>query len=228
MSPDLSYAFTIFLLTLGPIKTIPGFAMISADLDKSATRTLAVRGILLGTLIVFATALIFSDIMTSWRVSRPAMQIAGGLILFIAASNNITAGLGVSKTAENAPPVPKALDTEAKGRALSPLAVPTIVTPVGIAAILLFTDIAKDDPPLRAGIYALLAFIMVVNFAGMWFAKPIVRTVGIPAFGLLGWIFSVLQAGLAVQAVVGALRMMKVISPVLIAGQFIYAEVLCS
>jgi len=214
MSPDLSYAFTIFFLTLGPIKTIPGFAMISADLNKSATRALAVRGTLLGTLIVFATALIFSGTMTSWRVTQPAMQIAGGLLLFIAASRNITAGLGIGMTAANAPPVLKALDVEAKGRALSPLAVPTIVTPVGIAAILLFTDIAKNDPPLRAGIYALLAFIMVVNFAGMWFAKPIARTVGIPTFGLLGWIFSVLQAGLAVQAVVGALRMMKVISPV--------------
>jgi len=215
MSPDLSYAFTIFFLTLGPIKTIPGFAMISADLDKSATRALAFRGIFLGTLIVFATALIFSGAMTSWRVTQPAMQIAGGLLLFIAASRNITAGLGIGKTAAtNAPPVPKALDAEAKSRALSPLAVPTIVTPVGIAAILLFTDIAKNDPTLRAGIYAMLAFIMVVNFGGMWFAKPIVRTVGIPAFGLLGWIFSVLQAGLAVQAVIGALRTMKVILPV--------------
>src|ERR1700688_1893528 len=133
MSPDLSYAFTIFFLTLGPIKTIPGFAMISADLDKSATRALAVRGMLLGTLIVFATALIFSGTMTSWRVTQPAMQIAGGLLLFIAASRNITAGLGIGKTSANAPPVTKALDAEAKGRALSPLAVPTIVTPVGIA-----------------------------------------------------------------------------------------------
>jgi multiple antibiotic resistance protein len=214
MSPDLSYAFAIFFLTLGPIKTIPGFAMISADLDKSATRALAVRGMLLGTLIVFATTLVFSGTMTSWRVTQPAMQIATGLLLFIAASRNITAGLEIGKTAANAPPVSKALDAEAKGRALSPLAVPTIVTPVGIAAILLFSDIAKNDPPLRAGIYALLAFIMVMNFAGMWFAKPIIRTIGIPAFGLLGWIFSVLQAGLAVQAVVGALRMMKVIFPV--------------
>jgi hypothetical protein len=31
MSPDLSYAFTIFFLTLGPIKTIPGFAIWAAD-----------------------------------------------------------------------------------------------------------------------------------------------------------------------------------------------------
>ena len=60
----------------------------------------------------------------------------------------------------------------------------------------------------------MLAFIMLMNFAGMWFAKPIVRAIGIPTFGLLGWIFSVLQAGLAVQAVVSAFRMMKVISPV--------------
>ena len=59
----------------------------------------------------------------------------------------------------------------------------------------------------------MLALIMAANFIGMLFAKPIIHTLGVATFRLLGWIFSVLQAGLAVQAVVGALRMMKVILP---------------
>lgn len=213
MLDELSYAFTIFFLTLGPIKTIPGFAMISADLNPSATKALALRGILLGTLIVFATAFIFSGTMASWRVSLPAMQIAGGLLLFISASRNINVGLGNAGAAPPSQPAQKSLDAEAKARALSPLAVPTIVTPIGIVAILLFTNIAKEDPSLRAGIYGLLVLIMLMNFAGMWFAKPIVHVLGIATFRLLGWIFSVLQAGLAVQVVVGAFRMLKIVLP---------------
>ena len=214
MFDELSYAFTIFFLTLGPIKTIPGFAMISADLNPPATKALALRGIVLGTLIVFATAFIFSGTMSSWRVSLPAMQIAGGLLLFISASHNITSGLGNGAGAALTPqPVQKSLDPEAKARALSPLAVPTIVTPYGIVAILLFVNIAKQDPSLRAGIYGLLVLIMLMNFVGMWFAKQIVHALGIPTFRLLGWIFSVLQAGLAVQVVVGASRMLKIVSP---------------
>lgn len=219
MSLQLSYAFTIFIVTLGPIKTIPGFAAISADLDQATSRRLAIRSTLIATAIVFVTAIVFTGTLKSWQVSLPAMQLAGGLLLFSGASASISRGftLPPEKPADAPDELPKLSDRElnniVKRRSLAPLAIPTIVTPVGIAAILVFVDIAKEDASMLVGVYGLLALIMVLNLVGMWFAPAIVRFVGFPSFQVVGWIFSVLQAGLGIQAAIGALRMLEVVPP---------------
>jgi multiple antibiotic resistance protein len=210
MAAELSFAFTIFFLTLGPIKTVPAFAMITGDLDGAARRWLAIRGALLATLIVFATAVIFQGTMTAWQVSRPAMQIAGGVLLFLSASRTVLGGLEQS-AASPAPAVPKPLDAEAKARALSPLAVPIIVTPIGLVAILVFGDFAAGNPTLLYEIYGMLAVIMGLNLLGMLVARLIVTLIGLSTFRMLGWIMSVLQAGLAVQFVLSALRSLKIV-----------------
>jgi multiple antibiotic resistance protein len=216
MNDQLSYAFTIFIVTLGPIKTIPAFAAISADLDKATSRKLAIRSTIIATAIVFATAVVFTGTLKSWQVSQSAMQLAGGIILFSGASAAIAKGFThLPEKDPNAPEPPeyseRELDAIVRRRALSPLAIPTIVTPVGIAAILVFVDIAKADSSMLMGIYGILALIMFLDLLGMWFARLVVRFVGLANFQVIGWIFSVLQAGLGVQAVIGALRVLKVI-----------------
>lgn len=212
-SLELAYAFTIFFLTLGPVKTIPGFAVIAADLDAPASRRLALRGFLIASAIVFATALVFRGTMDSWRVSLPAMQIAGGILLFLSASKSISAGLGGGAARAESAAVPVApTSAQLQARALAPLAVPTIVTPIGIVAILLFTGGEGQDPSVRNGVYGLLALMLVLNLVGMMIAKAVVRTLTIVPFQVVGWIFSVLQAGLAVQAVLSALRVLRIVA----------------
>jgi hypothetical protein len=51
----------------------------------------------------------------------------------------------------------------------------------------------------------------VLNLLGMLFARWIVKLIIIPNFLLLGWIFSILQAGLAVEFVLTALRTLKIV-----------------
>jgi len=52
---------------------------------------------------------------------------------------------------------------------------------------------------------------MILNLAGMLLARQIVGLVGLVSFQVAGWVFSVLQAGLAVDFVVKALRHMNVL-----------------
>jgi multiple antibiotic resistance protein len=47
---------------------------------------------------------------------------------------------------------------------------------------------------------------MALNLIGMLFAKRIIDLVGVVSFKLLGWVFAVLQAGLAVHVFVHALQ----------------------
>jgi multiple antibiotic resistance protein len=219
MNLQLSYAFTIFFVTLGPIKTIPGFVAIAADLDQATSRRLAIRSTLIATVIVFATAIIFIGTLRNWQVSLPAMELAGGILLFSGASAAISKGFTLPpEKAADAPEPPELSDRElnsiVKRRSLSPLAIPTIVTPVGIVAILVFVDIAKEDSSMSMGIYGLLALIMFLNLVGMWFGRLIVRFVGFPNFQVIGWIFSVLQAGLGIQVAISALRLLGLVPPI--------------
>ena len=208
---QLGFAFTIFFITLGPIKTIPAFAMITRDLDAAARRSLAIRATVIASVIVAVTALIFLWMMRKWRVSAEAMEIAGGILLFLSASQVISTALAAAPVAGGPPPTQQPLDAEAKARALLPIAVPTIVTPIGMVAILVFTDAAQSDFASLGAVYLLLALIMVLNLLGMLFARSIMRLIGVPLFRVAGWLLAVLQAGLAVQTVLTALRVLRIV-----------------
>lgn len=62
---------------------------------------------------------------------------------------------------------------------------------------------------MLGGVIAMLVLNMLLNIAGMVFAGPIMRTVGLPAMSVLGWVFSTLQAALGItflfRGVVGVL-----------------------
>ena len=51
-----------------------------------------------------------------------------------------------------------------------------------------------------------LLLVMLLNLTGMLLARPLIACVGMISFRVVGWIFAVLQAGLAVDAVVTSLR----------------------
>ena len=69
-----------------------------------------------------------------------------------------------------------------------------------------FFELAYADHRMLAIVIGILLLIMVLNLAGMLLARQIIACVGMVSFQVLGWIFAVLQAGLAVDAVITSLR----------------------
>ena len=110
----------------------------------------------------------------------------------------------------SSPPKPALL---AKRPAVAPLAIPVIVTPWGVTAILFFADLAYGDSKMLAIVIGILVLIMALNLIGMLLARQIIVCVGMITFQVLGWIFAVLQAGLAVDAVVTSLRNLALFHP---------------
>jgi multiple antibiotic resistance protein len=92
---------------------------------------------------------------------------------------------------------------------LAPLAVPGIVPPVGIVVVLFFAATALGNADLQTDLALVLVAIMAMNFVAMLAARPIMRVVGIPVLQVTGWVFSALQAGLGVQAIISALRALQ-------------------
>jgi multiple antibiotic resistance protein len=199
---DLQFVFTIFFLTLGPIKSIPAFHVLTREAAPGDVRALAVRSVLIATVISVAIALIMRAVLESWRVSPDAMRIAGCILLFFSALQMIG-----SFGQPAGPPKPAITDPKVlRGLALTPLAIPVIITPWGVAAILMFMSIARDDAAGAQWVLAILLGVMVLNLIGMLFARAICRLVGVTSFQILGWIFAVMQAGLATEGIIISLR----------------------
>jgi multiple antibiotic resistance protein len=198
------FIFTIFMLTLGPIKTVPAFFAMTDGQASKAVRALAAKGTVVATAVSLLIAFVMAGVAASWRVSLDDLRIAGGILLF--ASSRETIGR-FNRPAPSPPVAPT------KHPAVTPLAIPIIVTPWGVTAILIFIELADGDSKMLAIIIAILLLVMLLNLIGMLLARQIIALVGIVAFQVVGWIFAVLQAGLAVDSVVTSLRNLALFHP---------------
>jgi multiple antibiotic resistance protein len=192
-----AFVFTIFMVTLGPIKTIPAFFALTRDQAPQAARTLAVKGAAVATAVALAIAVVMTEVAASWRISPDDLRVAGGILLFAAAREMI------GQFGRTTPPQPV---VSPENPAVTPLAIPIIVTPWGVTALLFFAELSSGDLMTQSIVFGILLLIMLLNLVGMLLARPIMACVGVVTFQVLGWIFAVLQAGLAVDAVVTSLR----------------------
>ncbi|WP_051469976.1 MarC family protein [Fischerella sp. PCC 9605] len=83
------FIFTIFFLTLGPIKIIPAFANLTQAMELKFKRELAIKGIAIATAICLYVFLLGRNLVDKYHISLEAIEIAGGLVLLISALNGI-------------------------------------------------------------------------------------------------------------------------------------------
>jgi multiple antibiotic resistance protein len=207
MSVTLAYVFTIFMVTLGPIKVIPAFASMARDATRQQVIELATRGALQATGIALFIAIVATGMASSWGVSLDAIRLTGGVLLFIAAAGG---ELMKMPAAASAPPP---LDPAAiKRLSFMPLSIPVIITPWGLVAILLFMRLASGNRTETVSVIAILLLVMALNFVGMVFARLIMKALGAGTFQLAGWVFGILQCGLAVETILIALNSLGVVT----------------
>jgi multiple antibiotic resistance protein len=203
-------AFIIFFLTLGPLKAIGPFAQATRGADPILRSTLAWRATIIATVIVLAVALVGSVILINWRVSVPAIMIAGGIILFWQAFQMI-----INPPAAPAAPSPADAQQQPPSLALAhfPLAIPTLVTAPGITAIVAFMAITEGDWGQKSIVIFLLLLIMALNLLALLNVDLIFQYVSPTILLVVGWVMAVLQAALAIQYIVNALVRLKALPP---------------
>jgi multiple antibiotic resistance protein len=160
--------FTLFLVTLGPVKLLGPFAQQTRDLDTAALRRIAVRVFAVGLVAVIAGGYVGTALAAKWQVSVPAIEIATGLILLLVAIRLVMSAYEPPHALTQPP-----LSPEPTGRVLR-LTFPLVVTPYGIAAVIALLA-SNDDPSMITGIYVVLILVMVLNLLVMLFIREIMR-----------------------------------------------------
>src|SRR3990172_2976423 len=75
-------AFTTFFAVIGPIDTAVLLTSLTPNMTRPERRAIALKATLIATLIVLFFALFGGPILNQLGVSLPALQTAGGIILF--------------------------------------------------------------------------------------------------------------------------------------------------
>lgn len=195
---QLTGIFPIFFLTLGPLRGIPVFAALTHAMEPKARHALAVRTILIIIIITFLVAFVGRALLEFWGVPREEVVLAGGLI-FLLSALKVVFTFGQEPPHEGPPPTHPAL---------SPLAVPSIISPFGVAAILIYMMIARDAN-LELKVVGVMSFVILLDFVGLWFAEAIMKVVGVSVLQVVGWIFGVLQTALAVDVIAIPLHLFR-------------------
>ncbi len=201
------FVLTVFFMLLGPIKLIPSFGGMTRGADTRFKRAVAIRGAVIAAALCAVVAVAGEAILGKYRISIDALRISGGLVLLI------TALMGIflkppAPTPSSGPLIPIQL-------AASPVAVPGIVPPAGIAAILIFMMLSPVCPGLALAVGIGLAIMMVLDFLVMYFIDQVLRIPGLMlVLTVLGTVLLFVQVCLAIQMVLNALQHLGAFHPV--------------
>ena len=195
--------FTLFFVTLGPIKLLGPFARATAVLTEAELRAMAVRAAGLATLIAIASAFLGRALLESWQIPLFALRLTAGLILFVVAFRIVMQAYE--------PPAPH----PAPGAPVGPpnlmqVVSPMVLTPHGIAALIVLLVLSHGAD--RTGvIIATLLVVMLLNLLSMVYVRPLLRTVG-PVLLAVGSVLGLLQLALAVEIILTALHGLGVLA----------------
>ena len=201
---QFSFIFTVFFMLLGPLKLIPDFAGLMRDAEGRFKRDVAIRGVVIASLLCAFVALAGETLLGKYHISLDALRIAGGLVLLISALQVIFPKARSSS--------PSSGTLTAIQLAASPVAVPSIVSPAGVAAILVFIMLAPQYPGTQQAVAICLATVMVLDFLVMYFIDRIMKIPGLTiVLALLCSVLVFMQLGLAIEAILNALKKFGVI-----------------
>jgi len=192
----IAQVFTFLFLMLGPFKIIGPFAQITKGANAVFTRRIALLSIAFSSLALFIAAFLGERILSSYGIPIPVLALSGGIILFLVALQSMLQQF----TPHDAGVVPK----PTMKMAMVPLAFPAIVTPYGIAALVVFLALSQELQG-RLIIGGVVLVIMLLNLIVMLMTRHILPVMSL-LLPILGAVLGVVQVALGLQIINNSLR----------------------
>jgi len=179
--------FVSLLVILDPPGALPVFLSLTRGYDKRAKHATAARAAAVAFAVLLVFALVGQQVIAYLKISVPALQVAGGLLLLLI-------GLELLLGREGGNP------EAASNIALVPLAVPLFAGPGVIVTIMVYMEHASGGGQ-RVSIILALAAAMLVVYLSMRYAGAIHRLLRDSGTTLVSRIAGLLCAAIAVQMI---------------------------
>jgi len=215
MSPADWSIFVTAFVTLVVVIDPPGVAPIFASLTEGGSRkyrfTMALKGTLVATGVLFAFAFGGKIVLDAVGIGLPAFSTAGGILLFIMGMEMVFERRTErrSKTAEHLAEDVHQHHPESQGPediSVFPLGIPLVAGPGAIASIVLLMTNAEGHILAQSAVLFALALVLLLTFLSLVFLTEVIQRAGETFSALLTRLMGVMLTALAVQYVFNGLR----------------------
>lgn len=195
-------AFTTLFLVIDPPGCAPIYAGLTANASPRQGTVMAFRATVIATAILVVFALFGEQLLGALHIALDSFRIAGGVMLFLIALDMVFEKR-TQRREERAEKI--RAHPEVEDVSVFPMAMPMIAGPGSIASVMLLMARAQGTEQTLV-ILAALAAVMVLTFAALVGARPLIRLLGSQVEAVITRLLGVLLAALAVQFVIDGLR----------------------
>ena len=199
---DFLYAVVALFVIIDPIGTGIVFAALTVNDGRERCKAMARRAAIVSFIVLLVFGIAGEALLRVLGIGIPALQIAGGALLFLSAKDMVTAKHELRSTDEE-----RAAAT-ATGEDISvfPLAIPLIAGPGAMTTMILLHAKAGSDPVAIIAVTLALAALIAATFVAMRTSRVLAHLTGATGASVMGRVLGILVAALAAQFMITGLR----------------------
>ncbi|MCB1970857.1 MAG: MarC family protein [Geminicoccaceae bacterium] len=201
-------ALTAFIVTIDPLGMVPIFLALTGQADRAARKRIALRGTMIGAVLLLLFALLGDRVLLTLGISLPAFRIAGGLMLLAIGFEMVFEKRSQRRnhTAEVIRDERQQSTSPGEDVAVFPLAVPLIAGPGAIAAVILQMSSHNGDVAAQGIVILALGSALAGLLIMLLLAARIAHLLSPTMVTILSRLLGLMLAALAVQFIIDGIK----------------------
>lgn len=199
---EFLYAVVALFVIIDPVGVAIIFATLTSHDDRVRRAAIAKRAALISFLVLLVFGLAGEKLLRLLGISIPALQIAGGALLFLSAKDMVTAKGELRASDEER----TAASNSTEDISVFPLAIPLIAGPGGMTTMVLLHAKAGGLASAAAANALALAAMIAATLVAMLAARRIAKLMGTTGASVVGRVLGILVAALAAQFIIEGLQ----------------------
>ncbi|MFD2230126.1 MarC family protein [Alkalimarinus sediminis] len=190
--------FITLWVVIDPIGSIPVFIAVTAGLQASMQRKVAIKATSVAAIILLFFLTLGQLLLEQLSISLDAFQIAGGIVLFLFA---LTMIFGDSKPDEEK----KQIQGSVSHLAIFPLAIPSLASPGAMLSVVMLTDNHRHSLEEQIITAVIMLSVILITLVLFFMAGPIQRIIGNAGASVVSRVMGLILASVAVDNILKAI-----------------------
>ncbi len=196
----ISALATLFVV-IDPPGCAPIYSSLTAGASAQQRRSMAIRSVLVAAAVLLFFAFLGKGMLAALGISLDAFRIAGGILLFLIASEMVFE----KRTERRNSRAQEVASKEIEDVSVFPMAIPMLAGPGSIASVMLLTSQANGWVE-RSVVLAALGIVLGLTLLALLTAGPLMRLLGEKIEAMITRLLGVILAALAAQYVIDGIR----------------------
>lgn len=204
LSEVLLSTFVTLFFIIDPIGVVPIFVGLTKYESEQRRRAIALKASIISASILIAFGFIGDFILDRLSISESSFRIAGGVLLLLAAIDMVVAGhTGLSSTTADE-------REEAKNRqdiSVFPLSIPLIAGPGSLVTVVMKMRQFENEFVLQVFVILVVLAVIAITYLCLVMSGLLSRILGVTGTNVIGRVFGIILAGLAIQFIVDGIKL---------------------